>query len=155
MQAGWRLEVRLTLLNWTLLYNRFARTTQKTQPLFCWEGVYTAPLHNNGSYSIVACVFVATGMCLPSRCLEIDIYADFTVPAFGRYIVCGELENWEKMSRACSLEGTEALGSITGVPETIDPPPPNTIEPHYRLRKPLRFQFGKFLKCHWSVTTTN
>jgi hypothetical protein len=30
--------------------------------------VFTAPLHRNGSYPIVACVFVVTGLCLPSRC---------------------------------------------------------------------------------------
>jgi hypothetical protein len=31
--------------------------------------VFTWPLHNNGSYSIVSCVFVAAGICLPSRSL--------------------------------------------------------------------------------------
>jgi hypothetical protein len=60
-----------TLLNWTSLYNHIAWATQKTQPLYCWEGVSTASLHSNGSYSIVACVFVAAGMCftesLPSN----------------------------------------------------------------------------------------
>jgi hypothetical protein len=45
-------------------YNPSARTMQKTQPLYCWEGVFTASLHSTGSYSIVACVFVAAGMCL-------------------------------------------------------------------------------------------
>jgi hypothetical protein len=50
-------------------YNHFARTTQKTQPLYCWECVFTAPLHSNGSYWIVLYVFVAAGMCLRSRCL--------------------------------------------------------------------------------------
>jgi hypothetical protein len=59
IQAGWRLETQLTLLSWTLLPNQFAQTMHKTQPLYCWEGVFTAPLHSNGSYSIVACVFVA------------------------------------------------------------------------------------------------
>jgi hypothetical protein len=29
--------------------------------------VLTVPLHSNGSYPIVACVFVAAGMCLPRR----------------------------------------------------------------------------------------
>jgi hypothetical protein len=29
--------------------------------------VFTEPLHNNGSYSIVPCVFVAEGICLPHR----------------------------------------------------------------------------------------
>jgi hypothetical protein len=30
--------------------------------------VFTAPLHRNGSYPIVACVFVFAGMCLPNHC---------------------------------------------------------------------------------------
>jgi hypothetical protein len=42
-------------------YIHWARTTQKTQPLYCWEGVFTAPLHSNGSYSIVACIFRCCG----------------------------------------------------------------------------------------------
>jgi hypothetical protein len=32
--AGWRLETRLIFPNSIFLYNHFARTTQKTQPLF-------------------------------------------------------------------------------------------------------------------------
>jgi hypothetical protein len=67
-------------------YNHFARITQKTQPLYCSERVFTALLHNKGSYSIVACVFIATGMCLPSSCLAIDVSSDFTIPAFGRHV---------------------------------------------------------------------
>jgi hypothetical protein len=31
----------LTFLNWNLLYNHFARSTQKTQLLYGWEGVFT------------------------------------------------------------------------------------------------------------------
>jgi hypothetical protein len=75
-----------TLLNWTLIYNDFSRTTQKIQPLYCWEGVFTEPLHRNGCYSIVACVFAAPGICLSSRCLAINVYSDFTIPAFGRHV---------------------------------------------------------------------
>jgi hypothetical protein len=56
---------------------------QKTQPLYCLEGLFTAPLHSNGSYSIVAYVFVAAGMCLPNRCLAMNGYTDFTFLAFG------------------------------------------------------------------------
>jgi hypothetical protein len=81
--AGWRLETRLTLLNWT---NHFARTKQETQPLYCWEGVFTASLHSNGSYLIVACIFLVAGTCLRSRCLAINIYSDFTIPAFERHV---------------------------------------------------------------------
>jgi hypothetical protein len=44
------------------------------------------PLHRNGSLSIVACVFVAAGMCLPSRCLAMNVYSDFAIPAFGRHV---------------------------------------------------------------------
>jgi hypothetical protein len=86
--VGSRLETPLTSLNgvnWTLLYNYFARTTQKTH-LYYLEGVFTAPLHSNWSYSIVACVFVAAGMCLPSRTLAMDIYSDVTIPALGRHV---------------------------------------------------------------------
>jgi hypothetical protein len=56
--------------------NNFAEPTQKTQPLYCWEGVFTAPLHKNGSYFIVACIFIAAGMCLPSRCLAMNVNSD-------------------------------------------------------------------------------
>jgi hypothetical protein len=71
-----RNSTRLLLLKWIVLYNNFARTTQKTQPLYCWKGVFTAPLHNIGSYAIVACVFVAARMCLPCRCLAMNVYSD-------------------------------------------------------------------------------
>jgi hypothetical protein len=47
---------------------------RRKQPLYYWEGMFTAPLHSNGSYSIVVCVFVASGICLPSRCLAMNIY---------------------------------------------------------------------------------
>jgi hypothetical protein len=35
------------LLKWTLLYNYFAWTTQKTQLFYYWKGVFAAPLHCN------------------------------------------------------------------------------------------------------------
>jgi hypothetical protein len=70
----------------TLLYNHFATTTQKTQPLYCWEGMFTVPLHSNGSYSVVACVFIAAGMCLPSHCLAMNVCSDFTILAFRGYV---------------------------------------------------------------------
>jgi hypothetical protein len=59
---------------------------QKTEPLCCWEGVLTASLHNNESYSIVVCVFVAAGMCLPSRCVAMNVCYDFIILAFERHI---------------------------------------------------------------------
>jgi hypothetical protein len=48
--------------------------------------VFRAPLHSNGSYSIIAFVLVAAGICLPSSCLSVDVSSDFTVPAFGRHV---------------------------------------------------------------------
>jgi hypothetical protein len=75
-----------TQFDLTLLYNHFARATQKRLPLYCWKSVLTALLHSNGIFSIVACVFVAARMCLPSRCLAIYVYSDFTIPAFGRHV---------------------------------------------------------------------
>jgi hypothetical protein len=85
IRVSWSLETGLILLNWPLLYNHFARTTHKTQFLNCREGVFTTPLHSNESYSIVACVIVAAGMFLPSSCLAMDVFFDFTIPAFGRH----------------------------------------------------------------------
>jgi hypothetical protein len=83
-QAGVsKLDTSLNGHNWTLLYNHFTRTTQKTQPLYRWEGMFTAPFPGNGSYSIVACVFVAAGMCLPSSFLAKNVFSDFTISAFG------------------------------------------------------------------------
>jgi hypothetical protein len=68
------------------LYNHFVWSTQKTQPLYCWEDVFTVPFHTNGSYSIVSCVFVVAGTCLPSRFLTMNVYSDFTISAFGHHV---------------------------------------------------------------------
>jgi hypothetical protein len=83
-------QAGVSKLNWPKwyichFYNLSARTRQKTQPLYCREGAFIAPLHINGIYSIVACVFVSAGMCLPSSCLVMDVSSDFTIPAFGRH----------------------------------------------------------------------
>jgi hypothetical protein len=52
----------------TILYNHFARTTQKTQ-LLLLRGVFTDPLPSN------RCPIIARArMCLPSRCLVMDLY---------------------------------------------------------------------------------
>jgi hypothetical protein len=59
---------------------------RRKHSLSCWKGVFTAPLHSERSYSIVACVFVAAGMCLPSRCLAMDVCSEFTIPAFGCHV---------------------------------------------------------------------
>jgi hypothetical protein len=58
------------------------RPSRKQGPYF-YKGVSTAPLHKSGIYSIVACVFVAAGECLPSFCLEMNVYSDLAIPAFG------------------------------------------------------------------------
>jgi hypothetical protein len=60
-------------------YNHSAQTTQKTHPLYWWENKFTVPLHSDGSYSIVACVFFAAEICLPSICLAKDVSSDFTI----------------------------------------------------------------------------
>jgi hypothetical protein len=79
---------RLASRNSTLLVSTeiFFITTQKIQPLYCREGVFTASLHSNWSYSIVACVFVAAGMSLAGRCLAMNVYSDFAIRAFGRHV---------------------------------------------------------------------
>jgi hypothetical protein len=54
--AGWRLETRL---NWTLLYNHFARTTQKTGSLLLGRRVYRAVAKQR---KLLDCCF-----CIPCR----------------------------------------------------------------------------------------
>jgi hypothetical protein len=44
------------------------------------------PLHSNESYSIVACVFVAAGMCLPSCCVTMNVYFHFTISAVWHHV---------------------------------------------------------------------
>jgi hypothetical protein len=58
----------------------------RKQPLYCRAGVFTEPMHSNGSYSIVACAFVASGVFLPSRCLAMNVYSHFIIPTFGHHI---------------------------------------------------------------------
>jgi hypothetical protein len=40
----------------TLLYNHFARTTQKTQPGYWWDGLFTAPLHSSKLLDCCLCI---------------------------------------------------------------------------------------------------
>jgi hypothetical protein len=80
--SGWRPETRLFTSRRLLFfeicpYNNSARTKQKIGLLCCWKGVFSPLLHSNGSYPIVACVFVAAGMCLPSPCLTMGIHVTF------------------------------------------------------------------------------
>jgi hypothetical protein len=36
--------------------------------------------------SIVPCLFVAAETCLPSLCLAMNVYSEFTIPGFGRHV---------------------------------------------------------------------
>jgi hypothetical protein len=73
-----------------LFFTTILHGPQREQPL-CWEGVFTSPFHSNGSCSIVACVFAAAGMCLPSRWVAMDVSSDFTIPDFGRHVTISSL----------------------------------------------------------------
>jgi hypothetical protein len=48
--------------------------------------MFTLPLHRNGSSSIVACVFISAGTCLPSPCLEMNVYSGSDILAFRRHV---------------------------------------------------------------------
>jgi hypothetical protein len=52
--------------------------------------VFAAPLRGNRNYSIVAFVFIAVGMYLPSRCLTMSISSDFTIPVLGLHVRVNE-----------------------------------------------------------------
>jgi hypothetical protein len=79
-----------------------------------------APLHNNGSYSTVACVFIAAGMCLPSRCLALNVYSVFAVPAFDRHVTILYAMTVCSRSRTgilfhCWRIGTMTLNPVLGI----------------------------------------
>jgi hypothetical protein len=71
LSANCRLSAR-SQWAWDPRYIDSGRTQQKT------------PLPN--SASIAACVFVAAGTCLPSRCLAMDVYSCSIIPAFRRHM---------------------------------------------------------------------
>jgi hypothetical protein len=96
-------KLDLVLLIWTLLYSHFARTTQKTETLCCLEGLFIAPLHGNGSYSIVACIFIAVGVYLPTRCLAMNVYSDFSISASGRHVTLMQRSVWGSKGLDMSL----------------------------------------------------
>jgi hypothetical protein len=58
------------------------------------RGVPSSPLRRNGSSSLVACVFVAAGMCLLSRCLAIDVCSGPTIPASRRHVT---ISSWNSI----------------------------------------------------------
>jgi hypothetical protein len=68
------LDPILILAAWDPRYIISGRSYRKHRFLQCCEGVFTVQLHSNGSYSIVACVFIAAGVCLPSRCLAMSTH---------------------------------------------------------------------------------
>jgi hypothetical protein len=43
-------------------------------------------IHSFQNTSIVVCVFVAAGTCLPSRCLVTNVSCGFTIQAFRRHV---------------------------------------------------------------------
>jgi hypothetical protein len=78
--------------------------TASQECFYCYKGVFTSPLHRNISYFIVACLFMFTGSCLPSRCLEINVYSGCAIQAFRRHVTvcsfqcqddCDELKMWK------------------------------------------------------------
>jgi hypothetical protein len=84
------LASRNSTLHWTASTELFFITTlhgpRRTHILYCWWGVFTAPLHNNGGgadlhrkhrSSIVARGFVVAGICLRSRCQAMNVYSGF------------------------------------------------------------------------------
>jgi hypothetical protein len=97
-QVGSRLETLLTLLNWTLLYNHFTRTRQKTEPHYCWEGVFTAPLHSNGSYLIV-------GYSLPRERVYRAVAYQWTSPLTSLFRLSGVMSQCVEWRQRAQVKG--------------------------------------------------
>jgi hypothetical protein len=55
--------------------------------------VYILPLHRNGGSSIVACVFISAGTCLPNRCLAMNFFSVSAIPDFRRHVAIQETQN--------------------------------------------------------------
>jgi hypothetical protein len=68
------LDTILILAAWVPRFIASRRTDRKHRFLYCCKGVFRASLHSDRSYPIVACLFVAAGMCLPSPCLAMGIH---------------------------------------------------------------------------------
>jgi hypothetical protein len=60
--------------------------TVSQQFLHCYRGVFTLPLHRNGSSYIAACVLISAGTCLPSRCPAVNVYSGSAVPVSRRHV---------------------------------------------------------------------
>jgi hypothetical protein len=65
-----RQYLQTELILWILLV--LSRRTHKNTPSSI--ALFTAPSHSNGSYPVVACVFLVTGICLPSRYSATDLH---------------------------------------------------------------------------------
>jgi hypothetical protein len=57
-------------------------TTFSWKFFYCYRSVLISPLSRNGNSSIVVCVFISAGICLPSRCLAMNVYTSSALPAF-------------------------------------------------------------------------
>jgi hypothetical protein len=77
--VAWCLEIRLTLLNWTL-----ARTTQKTYPFYCWEVVFTVLYIAMDAIRLLL-GYSFTRECLLRRCLTMNVYSDYTIQVLRRH----------------------------------------------------------------------
>jgi hypothetical protein len=90
---------KLTQTIFFVLFMTLRHGKRRKHSLYYWKGVFTAPLYSNGSYSIVSCVFLATGMSFPSSCLAIDASSDFTIPAFGSHVTISASSTYRKELR--------------------------------------------------------
>jgi hypothetical protein len=77
-----RLPTAPKLTFWQVSVFRFYQLF--SSEVFFITAVFIAPFLSNGSHSVVVCMFVAAGICLPNHCLAINVSSDFTIPAFGR-----------------------------------------------------------------------
>jgi hypothetical protein len=82
------LEINLYLLRSLLcsLGKDPKENTACQQFLYCYRSVFTSPLLRNSGCSIVACVFIPAGTCLPSRCRAIKFSSGSSIPAFKHHV---------------------------------------------------------------------
>jgi hypothetical protein len=82
------------------LCNHSAPTMQKTQSLYCWHGVFTAPFHSQRK--LIDC-------CLRIRCLVMDVSSDFTITVFSKHFLhtrtCWTWGSYSGDHEKCNLLG--------------------------------------------------
>jgi hypothetical protein len=112
VSAGFCSSLRLPQPDLDPSYITSGRTHKKTPFPNNSSGVFTSPLHRNGS-SIVVCVFITAGTCLLSRCLAMNVYSGTAIAAFRLHDTILWRTDWLLSSDSVHNSRCYAIGKYT------------------------------------------